>query len=161
MNGSQQDACPDYIWKISFQIILSAKTKALYKIHHYKQKKKVFELWSVFFLFRKLFTIGSFSERFEKIGRGSIKILETWQFGFIQYHKTRIFWFGHKNFLSVLWSCTKKNRKITLLAINIAFFHRFSWLSTFLKVIWWFFDFYCILRNFLSIPFFKIFSRRR
>jgi hypothetical protein len=43
--------------------------------------------------------VGSFSERSEKIGRGFIKILEIWQFGFIiQCHKTRIFLFWPKKF---------------------------------------------------------------
>jgi hypothetical protein len=66
-----------------------------------------------------------FSERSDKIGRGFIKILETWQFG-LSFNIIRhvFFCFGQKKFLSVLWifekfwSCSKKNRKITLLAVN-------------------------------------------
>jgi hypothetical protein len=108
----------------------------------------------IFFIFYKL--VGSFSEESDKIGRGFIKILETWQFG-LSFNIIRhvFFCFGQKIFLSVLWifekfwSCAKKNRKITLLAVNNAIFNRFSWLSTFYwgnLVIFWFllhFDNFC------------------
>jgi hypothetical protein len=91
---------------------------------------------------------GWFSEESDKIGRGFIKILETWQFG-LSFNTIRhvFFCFGLKFFLSVLWifekfwSCAKKNLKITLLAVNNAFFNRFSWLNTFFEgnlVIVWF-----------------------
>jgi hypothetical protein len=45
----------------------------------------------------------SFSERFEKIGRGFIKIHETWQFG-LSFNIIRhvFFCIGQKIFLSVL-----------------------------------------------------------
>jgi hypothetical protein len=67
------------------------------------------------------------SERFEKIGRGFIKILETWQFGlsFFDLAKKKnlsLFYEFLKNF----GLAQKKNRKITLLAVNNAFFNRFS-----------------------------------
>jgi hypothetical protein len=83
---------------------------------------------------------GSFSERFKKIGRGFIKILETWQFGLSFNIIRHVFSVLTKiKFLSALWifekfwSCAKKNRKITLLAVNNAFLHRLSWLSTFFE----------------------------
>jgi hypothetical protein len=80
----------------------------------------------------------------------------------IQYHKTRTFFcFGKKNFFVGFlnfWKILilhKKNRKITLLAVNKAFFNRFSWLSTFFEfnlVIFWF-----LLRfeNFFKFSFFQ------
>jgi hypothetical protein len=58
----------------------------------------------------------SFSERFEKIGRGFIKILETLQFG-LSFNVIRHVFFvlAKKKFLSVLlifekfWTCQKKS----------------------------------------------------
>jgi hypothetical protein len=76
---------------------------------------------------------GSFSERSEKIGRGFIKILETWQFGlsfniiqqiFFCFDQKK-FYVGFMIFLKIL-VLRKKNRKITLLAVNNALLNRFS-----------------------------------
>jgi hypothetical protein len=94
-------------------------------------------------------TAGWFSEESDKIGRGFIKILATWQFG-LSFNTIRhiFFCFGLKNFFCRLYEflknfglAQKKNRKITLLAVNNAFFIRFSWLNTFFEghlVIFWF-----------------------
>jgi hypothetical protein len=59
------------------------------------------------------------TERFEKIGRGFIKIFETWQFG-LSFNSIRhiFFCFGQKSFVSDLWIfekfwyCAKKNHVI-------------------------------------------------
>jgi hypothetical protein len=62
----------------------------------------------------------SFSEGFKKIGRRFIKIFETWQFG-LSFNIIRqvFFCFGQKTFfVGFMNFCSKKNRKITLLAIN-------------------------------------------
>jgi hypothetical protein len=80
----------------------------------------------------------------------------------IQYHNRRIFLFWpKKNFCPFceflkIWKLVlrQKNRKITLLAVNNAFFNRYSCLSTFFKVVGWFFDFYCILRISVKFRFF-------
>jgi hypothetical protein len=101
------------------------------------------------------------SERFKKIGRRLIKILETLQFG-LSFNIIRhvFFCFGQKKFFvgfMNFWKMLvlrKKNRKITLLAINNAFFQR--WLFTFFEgylVILWF----LFLRIFVNIRFFKNF----
>jgi hypothetical protein len=102
---------------------------------------------------------GSFSEESDKIGRGFIKILETWQFG-ISFNIIRhVFFVLAKKIFCRFYEFLKnsglhKNRKITLLTVNNAFFNRVSWLRTFFKVIWWLFDYYCILRIFVNFWFF-------
>jgi hypothetical protein len=57
-----------------------------------------FLLQFIFLLFFMILTskIGSFSEESNKIGRGFIKILETWQFGLSFNIMTRIFLFWPK-----------------------------------------------------------------
>jgi hypothetical protein len=57
----------------------------------------IMRLPSNFFL--RHFVVGSFSEESDKIGRGFIKILETWQFG-LSFNIIRhvFFCFGPKNF---------------------------------------------------------------
>jgi hypothetical protein len=80
---------------------------------------------------------GSFSEESDKIGRGFSKILETWEFG-LSFNIIRhvFFCFGQKSFFvgfMNFWKILKKNRKITFLGVNNAFFNRFSWLSTFFQ----------------------------
>jgi hypothetical protein len=85
----------------------------------------------------------------------------------IQYHKTHIFLFWLKKifcrfyeFLKNFGLAQKKNRKITLLAVNNAFFIRFSWLNTFFEgnlVIFWFllhFENFCKFWIFHGIFFF-------
>jgi hypothetical protein len=104
---------------------------------------------------------GSFSERFEKIGRGIIKILETWQFGLsfnIIIHVFFLFW--PKTFFCLFYEFWKNvgltHKKIVkLLTVNEAFFNRFSWLSTFFEGNFYdFLIFNCILRIFVNFWFF-------
>jgi hypothetical protein len=91
-----------------------------------------------------------------KLDEGSSKSLKL---GNLVYH----LWIFEK-----CWCCANKNRKITLLAVNNAFFNRFSWLSTFFKVIWWFFWFLLYFENFckfftdyfLSVQYMKIMKRK-
>jgi hypothetical protein len=78
----------------------------------------------------------------------------------IQYHKTRIYFVLAKKKLCRFYEflnnfgLAQKNRKITLLAVNNAFFNRFSWLSIFFEVNLVIFWFLCILRILVNFRFF-------
>jgi hypothetical protein len=53
--------------------------------------------------------VGSFSEQFEKFGRGFIKILETWQFGLWFNIKRHVFFCFDQKFFFVALIAQKKS----------------------------------------------------
>jgi hypothetical protein len=116
----------------------------------------------------------SFSEESDKIGRRFIKILETWQFRLsFNIIKHVFFLFGPNKILCRFYEflinfglAQKRNHKITLLAVNNAFFYRFLWLSTFFEgslLIFWFllhFENFCKFSIFHGLFFFLTFDPR-